>query len=64
MSKQASQYLTTLASFQTERTMSKNEFYYLLLVCMAFGGFGLSLGAACFQYRGWSRREARVKSRK
>jgi hypothetical protein len=56
--------LTTLASFQTERTMSKNEFYYLLLVCMAFGGFGLSLGAACFKYRSWNRQEVRVKSRK
>ena len=44
--------------------MSKNEFYYLLLVCMAFGGFGLSLGAACLKYHGWNRQEGRVKSRK
>lgn len=53
-----------LASFQTEHTMSKNEFYYLLLVCIAFGGFGLSLGAACLHYQSWIRREARIKSRK
>jgi hypothetical protein len=44
--------------------MSKNEFYYLLLVCMAFGGFGLSLGAAYLQYRGWLLRGAPAKSRK
>ncbi len=44
--------------------MSKNEFYYLLLVCIAFGSFGLSLGAACLQYRGWLQRDARIKSRK
>ena len=44
--------------------MSKNEFYYLLLVCMAFGGFALSLGAASLRYRGWLREGARVKSRK
>jgi hypothetical protein len=44
--------------------MSNNEFYYLLVVCMAFGVFGLSLGAASFQYRSWLRRGARVKSRK
>ena len=44
--------------------MSNNEFYYLLLVCMAFGGFALSLGAACLEYRGWLRRGVRVKSRK
>jgi hypothetical protein len=43
--------------------MSKNEFYYLLLVCAAFGAFGLSLGTAYLQYRGWLRRGARVKSR-
>ena len=44
--------------------MSNNEFYYLLLVCMSFGGFALSLGAASFQYRAWLRRGVRVKSRK
>ncbi len=44
--------------------MSKNEFYYLLLVCMTFGAFGFSLGAACLKYRSWNRQEVRVKSRK
>lgn len=44
--------------------MSKNEFYYLLLVCMAFGGFALSLGAASLRYHGWLRQSARIKSRK
>lgn len=44
--------------------MSKNEFYYLLLVCIAFGGFGLSLGAAYLQYRGWLRQGIPIKSRK
>jgi hypothetical protein len=44
--------------------MSKNEFYYLILVCLAFGGFGVSLGAAYLQYRGWLLKEAPAKSRK
>jgi hypothetical protein len=44
--------------------MSNNEFYYLLLVCTAFGAFGLFLGIAYLQYRGWLRQGARVKSRK
>ena len=44
--------------------MSKNEFYYLLLVCMAFGGLAVSLAAASFRYRSWLRQEARVKLRK
>ncbi len=44
--------------------MSKNEFYYLVLVCLAFGGFGLSLAAAYLQYRGWLLKETTAKSRK
>jgi len=45
--------------------MSKNEFYYLLLVCMAFGGLALSLGAASFRYRSWLRHQGvQVKARK
>ena len=44
--------------------MTKSEFYYLLLVCMAFGGLALSLGAATLKYRGWLRQDVRAKSRK
>ena len=44
--------------------MSKNEFYYLVLVCAAFGGFGLALGASYLQYRGWLTRQVPVKTRK
>ena len=44
--------------------MSKNEFYYLVLVCLAFGGFGVSLGVAYLQYRGWLLRNVPAKSRK
>jgi hypothetical protein len=33
--------------------MTKNELYYLILVCLAFGGFGISLALSCLQYRGW-----------
>lgn len=51
-------------SSQTEHPMSKNEFYYLLLVCMTFGGLALSLGAASLRYRSQVRQGIRVKTRK
>lgn len=44
--------------------MSNSEFYYLLLVCMAFGAFALSLGAASLRYHSWLRRAVRVNTRK
>jgi hypothetical protein len=44
--------------------MSKNELYYLILVCAAFGGFGLALAASYLQYRGWLSRQAPAKTRK
>lgn len=47
-----------------EHPMSKNEFYYLLLVCMAFGGLAVSLAAASLRYRSWLRQGSRVKTGK
>lgn len=44
--------------------MTKSEFYYLILVCLSFGGFGLALAASYLQYRGWLGRQAPAKSRK
>ncbi len=44
--------------------MTKSEFYYLVLVCMAFGGFGLALAASYLQYRGWLSRQAPAETRR
>lgn len=44
--------------------MSKSEFYYLVLVCIAFGGFGLALAVSCIQYRGWLSRQTSAKTRR
>jgi hypothetical protein len=53
-----------LASFPTERPMPKSEFYYLILVCLSFSGFGIALAASCLQYRRWLTRQVPVKSRR
>lgn len=36
--------------------MTKNELYYLILLCLAFGGFGVSLGLAYLRYQAWQAR--------
>ncbi len=42
--------------------MTTNESYYLILVCLAFGSFGLSLAAACLRYRGWLARSPQSRA--
>jgi hypothetical protein len=36
--------------------MQGNEFYYLVLVLGAFGGFGLAVAVATLQYKSWIKR--------
>jgi hypothetical protein len=50
------------ASFPAEHPMTTNESYYLILVCLAFGSFGLSLAAACLRYRGWLARSPQSRA--
>ena len=40
----------------SEETMQGNEFYYLVLVLGAFGGFGLAVAIATLQYKSWIKR--------
>ena len=44
--------------------MSKSEFYYLVLVCLSFGSFGIALAGSYLQYRGWLTRRVPAKSRR
>lgn len=44
--------------------MTKSEFYYLILVCAAFGGFALALATSYLQYRGWRSRQAPADTRR
>ena len=44
--------------------MSKNEFYYLILVCLSFSAFGIGLAASYLQYRRWLTRQVPARSRR
>ena len=37
--------------------MAKNEFFFLVIVLAAFGGFGLAMGIATFRYKSWLNRK-------
>ncbi len=38
--------------------MTTNEFYFLMLVCAAFAGFGLALAGNYLSYRRWMKSSA------
>ncbi len=44
--------------------MNNNEFYYLLLVCGAFGIFGVATATNYIRYRQWEKQQARVTPRR
>ena len=44
--------------------MTNSEFYYLIMVCAAFGSFGIALAGSYLQYRGWLTRQVPVKARR